>query len=151
MPTTDVRVLLLGQRATGFSRIRRRLEQQGCRCWLAASPDVGLALCQQHDVHFILSASPVNQTNALVAHLCGAKCSAYCAYPVRDSCLWLPLLDRGRPCFGAPFLRPNELWAVLNDRIAEIQADQIASIALVPVPARRANREDTIASRAVNE
>jgi hypothetical protein len=138
MTKAGIKVLLLGERAMGSSVIRRRLEQRGCQCWFAVSPEEGLELFQQHEFQLLLGTGPVNQANSLIALLDDANhCSAYCAYPVEDSCVWVPLLDHGRKCLGAPVLRPSEFVTALDDLITGIESEQLVAAIAAPVPARR--------------
>jgi hypothetical protein len=49
----------------------------------------------------------------------GSRSSLFCFHPVRDSCLWIPIVERGQICWGAPALRPNEFGRVLRRALTE--------------------------------
>jgi len=132
MNQEGIKVLLLGESAMGASLLLRRLEQRGCRCWFAVSPEEGIDLFNQHVFHLILNTGPVGRANSMIALLGEANCSVYCAYPVEDSCLWLPLMDHGRKCLGAPALRPSEFLVVLDDLITEIESEQLVALQSAP-------------------
>jgi hypothetical protein len=138
----NVRVLLFGTRAMAFSVVRRRLEQRGCQCWFAISLEEGVALCEKLDFHLILCTGPVSQATSLAKRLTNTDCTAYCSYPVQDMSVWLPLLDHGRDCFGAPVLRPGQFLNELDGLITSIESDQVAAAAIVPISARR--RDDRV-------
>lgn len=120
MDRNGVSVLLLGERESGLSYLRRQLENRGCRCWFARSTNEGLALFGRHCFQLILSTTPVHQANSLLTELGDSACTAYYSYPVEDSRWWLPVARHGQKCFGAPGLRPSEFVAVLDEMLREI-------------------------------
>lgn len=44
----------------------------------------------------------------------GSHCSAFFAFPVEQSCLWIPAVDHGRNCLGAATLGPQEFRKELD-------------------------------------
>jgi hypothetical protein len=122
MNQESVRVLLLGECAKGSSHLLWHLEQRGCHCSFAASAEEAVALFHQCKVHLILSTSPVHQATKIVSLLGRFNCSVFYAYPVEQGCWWLPLMNSGQKCFGAPALRPSEFADALDQKLKEIRA-----------------------------
>ena len=127
MSQEAVRVLLLGECARGSSNLLWHLGQRGCRCWFAASAEEAVALFHEYKFHLILSTSPVHQATQMVSLLGRSNCSVFYAYPVEQGCWWLPLMNRGQKCFGAPALRPSEFADVLDQELERIRARYFAA------------------------
>jgi hypothetical protein len=127
MNQDSVRVLLLGECAKGSSHLLWHLEQRGCHCWFATSAEQGIALFKKHRFPLILSASPVRQATRMIALLGRSNCSVFYAYPVENGCWWLPLINGGQKCFGAPALRPSEFADVLDQKLKEIRTNHFAA------------------------
>jgi len=117
-----VRVLLLGEYSKEAQRLMWHPGQRGCHCCFAASAEEAVALFHQCEVHLILSTSPVHQATKIVSLLGRFNCSVFYAYPVDQGCWWLPLMNGGQKCFGAPALRPSEFGDVLVQKLKEIRA-----------------------------
>jgi len=122
-----VRVVLLGKCARGTSHLLWHLGQRGCHCSFAASAEEAVAIFHQCEVHLILSTSPVHQATKIVSLLGRFNCSVFYAYPVEQGCWWLPLMNGGQKCFGAPALRPSEFGDVLDQKLKEIRADHFTA------------------------
>ena len=127
MSQEAVRVLLLGECARGFSNLLWHLGQRGCRRWFAASAEEAVALFHEYKFHLILSTSPVHQATQMVSLLGRSNCSVFYAYPVEQGCWWLPLMNRGQKCFGAPALRPSEFARALDQELERIRARYFAT------------------------
>jgi len=127
MSQKAVRVLLLGECTRGSSHLLWYLGQCGCHCWFAASAAEAVALFHQCKFHLILSTSPVHQATQMMSLLGRSNCSVFCAYPVEQGCWWLPLMDGGQKCFGAPGLRPSEFADVLDQKLERIRARYFAA------------------------
>jgi len=122
-----VRALLLGESAKASSHLLSHLEQRGCHCWFATSAEQGVALFNKHRFHLILSTSPVGQATRMISLLGRSNCHAFYAYPVENGCWWLPLMNGGQECLGAPALRPREFAGVLDQILEEIRASHFAA------------------------
>ena len=116
-----VRVLLLGEYSKEAQRLMWHPGQRGCHCCFAASAEEAVALFHQCEVHLILSTSPVHQATKIVSLLGRFNCDVFYPYPVEQGCWWLPLMNDGQKCFGAPALRPSEFANVLDQRLEEIR------------------------------
>jgi hypothetical protein len=122
MSQEAINVLLLGEYAKGASCLLWHLERHGCQCWFAASAEKALELFHQYNFQLILSTHSVHQAAQMVSLLGRSKCSVFCAYPVEQGCWWLPLMNSGQKCLGAPALRPREFADVLDQKLKEIRA-----------------------------
>jgi hypothetical protein len=120
MSRQSVRVLVLGESEKGSSYLSRFLEQRGCNCWFATSTEEGLTLFEKYNFQLVLSTKPLRSANAMVARLGESNCSVFYCQPVEDGCWWLPLVDHGRKCLGAPALRPSEFVSALGQLVTEI-------------------------------
>lgn len=120
MSQDSVRVLLLGESEMGSSYLARFLEQRGCNCWFAKSTEEGLTLFDRYKFQLVLSTKPLRLANAMVAALGDSSCSVFYCQPVEDGCWWLPLIDHGKKCLGAPALRPSEFVSALGRIVREI-------------------------------
>ena len=121
MNQESVRVLLLSEREMGVSYLKRYLEQRGCKCWFAQSEEESLALFEKYKFQLVLSTLPLRLANAIIARLRETRCSLFFCQPVEDSCWWLPLVDHGKKCLGAPALRPSEFVSTLDQIVREIE------------------------------
>ena len=120
MSQRSVRVLVLGESEKGSSYLARFLEQRGCNCWFAKSVEEGLKLFESYKFQLVLSTRPLRLANAMIAQLGESSCSVFHCEPVEDGCWWLPLVDHGKRCFGAPALRPSEFVSALGQIVSEI-------------------------------
>jgi hypothetical protein len=120
MSQQSVRVLVLGESEKGSSHLARFLEQRGCNCWFAKSAEEGLRLLDTYKFQIVLSTRPLPQANPMVARLAESRCTVFCCQPVEDGCWWLPLVDHGKKCLGAPALRPSEFVGTLGQIVKEI-------------------------------
>ena len=111
-----VEVLFLSQGTNSYARLQRHLEEIGCRCRVANCAEHGLALIDQQAFDLLLSTHPVHLGSALIARLEDSSCSVFYRLPVEDGWWWVPIVERGKKCLGAPALRPEEFVETV-DRI----------------------------------
>jgi hypothetical protein len=121
-----VKVLLLGESEKGWSYLKRRLEQNGCHCWFAKSTEEALTLFDEQNFQLVLSTKPLPLANTMITRLEESNCSAFCCYPVEDGCWWLPIVNHGKECLGAPALRASEFVSALAGIIKEIEMTALA-------------------------
>lgn len=86
MKRQDAKVLLLGEGAERWSHLRQCLEDRGCRCWFADSPEQCSSLLDTHDFHLVLSTSRAHQSVRMAPLLDRVSCRVFCCYAVRDGC-----------------------------------------------------------------
>jgi hypothetical protein len=117
-PTT--KVLMIGDNSGAFALPLRRLEQRGCECRVASSREDLEALLGQGPFDLVLSTRTLRgrSTSGLSGLLCREGSSLFYALGADPDSWWLPVLKRGRGCFGAPALRANEFMAALDDVVA---------------------------------
>ncbi len=127
-----VRVLLLGECARGASQLLWHLGQRECHCCFAASAEEAVALFHQYKFHLILGTSPVHRATQMVSLLGRSDCSVFYAYPVEQGCWWLPLMNSGQECIGAPVFRPSEFTEVLDQELERIRARLFAAPKRLP-------------------
>ena len=114
-------VLLVGKSLNPYSCLARRLTSWGGECRFASSYKEVCNWLRQQTFELVISEMHPMDGSALriTPLLEGSPTSLFCFLPVQDSCLWIPILERGQICLGAPALWPNEfgrvLWRVLNE------------------------------------
>lgn len=127
MAEEELKVLLIGGSARGFSHIMSRLERSGCQCHFAKSYEEARQSLPNEEFCLVLSAVPPhdNAISSIVEALAGTGASFFYALPVEESCWWLPALRRGERCIGTPALRPSEFSIELDEVVAEIRAKHL--------------------------
>ena len=135
MEYSPVKVLLLGENASGSSYLRWQLENRGCHCWFAHSTKEAATMYQEHKFDLILSTTPLSKFDSLLAVLGSSACKVYHCRPEEDSCWWLALcLDapgrNGKTGLAdGPGMRPSEFLDMLDKMLAQRRAKS-ASVAL---------------------
>lgn len=112
-------ILMIGSTELDFGSVRRHLENQGCHCRFVATYSEGIELLGELHFDVILSSGMPGIRN-LVSSLFGLPVSVFCSHPIEDSCLWLPVLVKGKECFGAPALHPKEFSKKLDEILNEL-------------------------------
>jgi hypothetical protein len=126
--TGVVTVLAIGESGEMCSSSFSRLEQRGCECYFAKSQTELASLLESMQFDIVLSARTLQGTGTggLGGLLWGGRSSLFYIARVGDDCWWLPVLRRGRECFGSPALRTNEFMNALDDVIREIRGEDQA-------------------------
>ena len=124
MGSRELAVLLVGESATGFSHIMERLRTGGCQCRFARSYEEAHQMLAGESFDLVLTVLPLrdNAIASLADALAQGRASVFYCQRVEDTSWWLPILREGRPCFGAPALRPSEFAGALDVIVAEIRA-----------------------------
>lgn len=114
-------VLLVGETLHQYSYLAQRVTNWGGECRFAVSNKEVYALLARHTFELIISEMKLVDGPALRMSplLEGSPCSLFCFHPVRDSCLWIPIVERGQICLGAPALRPNQFGQLLRCALTE--------------------------------
>jgi hypothetical protein len=126
-----VRVLLVGENATGPSSLLRHLEDRGCHCLFASSGMQGAGLCAEQAPDLVLCNGGAEGIRPLIASLIGSSASLFRCHTVEACCWWLPVLVRGRECSLTPALRLHEFAEFLDQMIVEIQSQSTAMVVSV--------------------
>jgi hypothetical protein len=116
-----VKVLLVGENATGPCSLLRRLEDRGCHCLFASSGQQAIRMYDEQAPELVLCTDGAEDILALIAFLVGASATVFRCHPVETGCWWLPVLVRGRERLLAPALRPSEFAQLLDQMIEEMQ------------------------------
>lgn len=93
------------------------LARRGWVCDVAPSFEIACQLFGIVKFDLVLSEVRLLQasTNPLLRLLTDSEGSMFVSHGVEAGCWWLPVLRRGRFCWGEPALRPVELTRVLNE------------------------------------
>jgi CheY-like chemotaxis protein len=91
----------------------------------ATSTEGAIALIAGQRFHLILSTRPLHEIESLLPMLSESDCAIFCSYPVHDSCWWLPVVNHGQKCLGAPAFRPSEFVTFLGQLISDIGLNEI--------------------------
>lgn len=142
MKNGDIRVLLVGETTNSFRRLKKSLGRRHCRYQTATSYEEAHRLIGEEMPDFVLSAlrPRPGAISSLTERLSGSPASFYYAYPVEDGCWWLPALERGERCLGAPALRSTEFTRVFDSVLGEIRAEREAEQKLTAPASRPARR-----------
>jgi hypothetical protein len=124
-------VFLVGESLNQHSYLSRRLTSWGGECRFVTSDKQVCALLGQQTFELVISGMNLVDGSALrmIPLLEGSPSSLFCFHPIEDSCLWIPIVERGQICWRAPALRPSEFGRVLRRVLTEGRA--------VSVPERR--------------
>jgi hypothetical protein len=117
-----IKVLLLGENASGSSYLKWQLENRGCHCWFAHSTKEAAAMYQEHKFDLILSTAPLSKFDSVLALLASSMCRIYHCQPQEDSCWWLPLAIEGQKSASGPGMRPSEFLEMLDKMLAQRRA-----------------------------
>lgn len=134
-------VLLVGETLNQYSNLAQRLTSWGGECRFAISQKSVCALVGQQTFELVISEMKlVDGTASQMRPLLeGSRSSLYCFLPVQNSCLWIPIVERGQNCWGAPALRPSEFGRVLHraltvERAVTISEGRIIEPSVSPFP-----------------
>lgn len=121
-----IRVLLVCEYPHALSLFQRRLERNGCQCQRANSETDVARLLDQQQFDIVLSTKSMRGdiTGGLSTILSDSQANLFCALPVEEGCLWLPVLRNGKECFGRPALRPSEFASELDEIVGEIRTQR---------------------------
>src|ERR1700741_1876981 len=91
-PSKQPKVLLVGQYANSFLSTAHSLKLWGAHCQSAASCQAACNLLRKEAFDVVIAELNLADGSArrLTPLLRGSLGSLFCAYPVEDSCLWIP-------------------------------------------------------------
>ena len=121
-----VKVLLVGQNATGLCSLLRHLEDRGCYCLFASSGMHAIRLYNEQAPDLVLCTDGAAGIRPLIASLVGSSASVFRCHPVEIGCWWVEVLERGQERLPAQALRPSEFAQLLDRMIVEIQSQSAA-------------------------
>jgi hypothetical protein len=122
------RVLLIGKSERDFFLLRQHLVELGCQCTFVSSYSEGVKLFD-HQMFDLVLCSGQPGIRALFPSVVGSVASLFCAHPIEDSCLWVPVVVNGEECLGVPTLRPSEFTETIRRIVDEIKVSSDRTIA----------------------
>ena len=128
MTITPKIVLVVGETAKASLPLMHWLSERGCQCHFAASYGDACRLLSNMEFDLVLSQYQLPDRTAfpLLDWLIGSPTTLFLSTAVESGTLWLPMLDRGERCVGAPLLRSGEFADALAKVLkAEIRSDEL--------------------------
>ena len=124
-------VLLVGETARSSTQLMNWLYKRGCQCHFAMSYREACALIFRTQFDLVLSQYQLPDRTAfpLLDWLAGSRATVFLSTAVENGCLWLPMLERGERCVGAPLLRSNDLTEALGKALnTAIKSDEMETV-----------------------
>lgn len=118
MVRKPITVLLVGATARSSLQLLLWLYKRGCRCHFATTYQDACSLISRTQFDLVLSQYQLPDRTAfpLLDQLAGSPATLFLSAHVEDGCLWLPMLERGQRCVGAPLLRSDDF----NEALAKV-------------------------------
>jgi response regulator RpfG family c-di-GMP phosphodiesterase len=110
-------VFLVGENFHAASALTNELYLLKFQCHFAKTMQAASELLSSQPVDLILSNTylPDGTGIGLLPALARLPVTAFLCLPVENSCLWLPAINGGKVCLGAPALRPLEFRRTLEE------------------------------------
>ena len=117
-------VLLVGESVGRSPKLLGWLNSRGCLCHCAISYCDACDLISRTQFDLVISEYQLADRTAfpLLDLLDGSPATLLFLTVVENGSLWLPMLERGKRCIGAPVLCPNNLTATL-DKLSSTEVD----------------------------
>jgi len=125
-------VLLIGETSRSSIQLMNWLYKQGCQCHFAMSCQEACSLISRTQFDLVLSQYQLRDRTAfpLLDWLAGSPATLFFSTAVEKGCLWLPMLERGERCVGAPLLRSSEFTGALAEVLGvEARSDEMETVA----------------------
>jgi CheY-like chemotaxis protein len=131
MSNRPIMVLLVGEVPKSSFQLLLWLYEQGCRCHFATSYRDACSLISRTQFDLVLSQYQLPDRTAfsLLDWLIGSPATLFLSTVVGNGCLWLPMLERGKRCLGAPLVRSSGL----NEALAKVLGVECRSEEMEPV------------------
>ena len=114
----ELKVLLVGENAAELDPLRQQIQKRGYRCWLASSVHEYAELLALHHFPLVLSMIPPGRESFIYDQ---ETIAVFYCFPVHNDCWWLPVMRKGKRCFGDRGLRAREFSALLDRFQRELQ------------------------------
>ena len=110
-------VFLVGENFHAASALTNKLYLLKFQCHFADTMRAASELLSSQPVDLVLSNMylPDGTGVGLLPALARLRVNAFLSLPVENSCLWLPALNGGKLCLGAPVLSPLEFRRALEE------------------------------------
>jgi len=125
-------VLLIGETARSSTQLMKWLSKRGCQCYFATSFRDACNLISRTQFDLVLCQYQLPDRTAfpLLDWLSGSPATLFFSTAVENGCLWLPMLERGERCVGAPLLRSSEFTGALAKVLrVEVRSDEMETVA----------------------
>ena len=132
MGIRQIKVLLVGGTAKNSLGLMSWLYKRGCQCDFATSFRDACNLISHTQFDLVLSQYHLPDRTAfpLLDRLSGSAATLFFSTAVEDGCLWLPMLERGKRCVGAPLLRSSEFTGAVAEVLGvEVTSDGMETVA----------------------
>ena len=118
-PSTVVacpRILLVGRQGAWSEMLFKSLQKFDSELSFVPPESVTADFVRQGEYTVLLldSTVPADQRRNLVSALVGSSASVFYTFPVENGCWWLPALQSGEDCHGAPAFRRREFQAEIE-------------------------------------
>jgi len=115
MSNGPITVLLVGEIPRSSLPLLLWLYERGCRCHFAMSYRDACTLISHTQFDLVLSQYQLPDRTAfsLLDWLIGSPATLFLSTVVERGCLWLPMLERGKRCVGAPVVRSSDFTRAL--------------------------------------
>ncbi len=109
--------LLVGPNLHTAGALTEQLRRWGFRCQFASNVRAASAVLRLHPVDLVLSDTHLSDGTGfgLVVALAGLPVTVFLCLPVEDTWFWLPAINGGKECLGAPALRPLQFASTLEE------------------------------------
>ncbi len=116
MISRPIMVLLVGGNPAGFLEVLSWLYKRGYRCHFATSFDDACRLisCTEFDLVLSQYRFPDRTAFSLYERLAVSQATLFLSQQVESGYVWVPQLECGRSCIGAPVLRPRDFTEALE-------------------------------------
>jgi len=124
-------VLLVGETSRSSTQMMNWLYKRGCQCHFAMSCQEACSLISHTQFDLVLSQYQLPDRTAfpMLDWLAGSPATLFLSTPVENGCLWLPMLERGKRCVGAPLLRSNDLPEALGKALnTAVKSDEMETV-----------------------
>jgi hypothetical protein len=110
-------ILLVGRNGSWGTQVLKSLEKFGAELSFAAPQTVSPEHLRKSAFNIILLDSTVSpeQRRQLASELAGSSISIFYSFPVENGCWWLPTLQNGQDCHGAPAPETKKAKAQENE------------------------------------
>ena len=132
MTNRPIKVLLVGDAPGNSIELLLWLYKRAYQCHFAISFCDACRLISRTKFDLVLSQFQLQDRTSfsLSDWLVGSPASLFLATEVESGFLWLPILERGKRCVGAPMLRPSDFAEALEKAL-------VATVISDPLPSTR--------------
>jgi hypothetical protein len=123
-----VRILLVGEGLNQHSQLGQSLACWGAESHYASSCGQACAVLKEQSFDLVISRLKLRDGSAsrMIPLLEGSPATLFCSQPVAIGCWWLPVIERGKLCWGAPALRAKEFGKLLHRMLTQNASQQAA-------------------------